>query len=250
MHICVTGAVGDVGSRVVPELSAGGDAVTCIDRRTVPGQASPNVLLDIAKASPETLLDAFQSHDALIHLAAVPGAATPDETFGVNVFGTWKVLDAAAQAGIKRVVLTSSAPVHLDQGPDVAGNPLRTGTDGDRVYDISKRLQESLAEDFAEHGLSVVCLRLGHVVDAGSGVDLEGAPLAGLDYCRGGWVDIADVARAVAAAARVAVDTGFTLLHVIGDARARDRYDIARTELALGISISERFAQYQETALE
>ena len=66
----------------------------------------------------------------------------------------------------------------------LGGTPLATGTDGDRVYDVSKRLQESLAEDVAQHGvadgLTMLCRRLGHVVDPGAAADFEGRGLARL----------------------------------------------------------------------
>ena len=244
MRVFVTGAAGDIGSRLCPVLAGTGIEYTAMDRVRQDSEGLRGDMLDSAVGA------WFEGHDALIHLASVPGDATEEETFRSNVLGAWRVLSAASRSGIRRIVLTSSAPVHLDQSRAGLGDtPLATGTDDDRVYDVSKRLQESLAEDVAQHGvadgLTVLCLRLGHVVDPGAAADFEGRGLAELSYCRGGWVDVADATAALVAALSVDARPRFHLHHVIGDSAARARYKVAEAEAFLGITFQERFDDYR-----
>ena len=246
MRVFLTGAAGDLGSRLRPALTEAGIGFTAMDR--TPAGNAPNALRGDLIDAP--LHEWLVGHDAVIHLAALPGDASPSDTFRSNVFGAWRVLSEAANVGIKRLVLTSSAPVHLDQSTaGLANSPLLTGSDGDRVYDVSKRLQESLAEDVARHGraerVTVICLRLGHVVDGAGRVDFEGRDLARLDYCRGGWVDVADVTRALVRSVQVEAQPGFHLHHVIGDGAARERYGIDAAEAFLGMTVDDRFEAYR-----
>jgi nucleoside-diphosphate-sugar epimerase len=101
---------------------------------------------------------------ALIHLAATPD----DDDFLTqllpnNVIGVYQVIEAARQAGVRRLVLASSGQVVWWQrlcGPlpltaDVQPTPRGW-------YAATKVFQEAAGRAFAEaHGLSVVAVRLG-----------------------------------------------------------------------------------------
>ena len=109
MKILVTGGVGNVGPAVVERLVRGGHTVRFIGRR--PGMHADGAsyaqcdVTDIAGLKAQAA-----GMDAIVHLAAIPGPhqAPPEEVFRVNCQGTFNVYEAAAKAGIRRVVQASS----------------------------------------------------------------------------------------------------------------------------------------------
>ncbi len=82
-----------------------------------------------------TVHEAMADVDAVIHLAAITGAAKthdiPEKTFDVNLGGTETALSAAEDAGVDRVVLASSCNVYgetyetdlHEDSPTDPGNP-------------------------------------------------------------------------------------------------------------------------------
>lgn len=109
--ILVTGATGQIGSRVAKALSERED-VRCLvrnpDRRGALDFDVEVVPGDVTEA--ETLAPAVEGCRAVVHCAGVVSywgkkAAWQEE---VNVGGTQKLLDAAAAAGVERFLLTSS----------------------------------------------------------------------------------------------------------------------------------------------
>jgi nucleoside-diphosphate-sugar epimerase len=114
---------------------------------------------------------AVRGHERIIHLAAIDdGVDVPDHTyFEVNVQGTWNLLRAAEEEGVKKVVIASSAASYgfaKDSPPDYLpideAHPQRPR----RTYDLTKQLVERTAESFARRhaaggqGIaSIVCLR-------------------------------------------------------------------------------------------
>ena len=107
---------------------------------------------------------ALRGAGAVVHLAGLstPGFAWSDYQ-SVNVDGTHRVLEAALEAGVARVVLASSHHV-LGRTPLTAATHL--GEDDafrpDTDYGASKAATETLGRLFHDrHGLEVVCLRIG-----------------------------------------------------------------------------------------
>jgi nucleoside-diphosphate-sugar epimerase len=120
----------------------------------------------------------------------------------------------------------------------------RSITNDDHLYDLTKRLQEEIARDYAEtFRMPVVVLRAGHIVDGVEGVDSTGQPLREISYCRGGWVCRYDLARACVKAVDLTTP-GLTAFHVIGSFPARAHFDIDRTELELGVACEQQFMEY------
>lgn len=114
MKACVTGGTGFVGSYVVRHLLAAGHTVRVLHRETsrllaLDGLVYESALGDITDT--DSLRRAFEGCDWVFHVAAVADywQADRDWMFTVNVDGTRNVLDAARDAGVKRVVFTSSA---------------------------------------------------------------------------------------------------------------------------------------------
>jgi dihydroflavonol-4-reductase len=147
----VTGASGFIGSHVVAALAAAGWEVRGFDVRSPAGGGD---ILDR-----DALAAAMRGCDAVFHLAAVYSYARAHAHAmqAVNVDGTRAVLDAAARAGVRRVVHTSSCATC---GP-VSG---RAATEADQPpgwelavpYKRTKLEGERLALGAAGNGLDVV----------------------------------------------------------------------------------------------
>jgi nucleoside-diphosphate-sugar epimerase len=109
MKILVTGGMGDVGRPTVEWLLAHGHEVRVLDLRItdpIPGaDCRAGDVTDFA-----ALHEFIAGMDGVVHLAAYrhPSMAASQELFRVNVGGTFNVFQAAAEAGIRRVVCASS----------------------------------------------------------------------------------------------------------------------------------------------
>jgi nucleoside-diphosphate-sugar epimerase len=81
------------------------------------------------------------------------------------VQGAYNVLDAARREDASKVVVVGSAPVHLmplDGSKVDARSALHTTAGSDRLYDLTKRLQEEIARAFCEtYSMNAVVLRAG-----------------------------------------------------------------------------------------
>ena len=195
----------------------------------------PGDICDIA-----ALQNAMAGMDVVIHLA-VNTANTQDGelSFKVNVFGTFNVLQAAKQMEVKKVIMASSAAVHMDPSAGAACSPGE-----DFTYDLTKNLQELQAFHFAKtYAMNIMVLRLGHIVNGKAQTDLHGTPLSETDYCKGGWVCRHDVASAFKKSVEVDFE-GYQLLHIIGSCQAKDTFDVSAAANMLGFECLEQFLDY------
>jgi dihydroflavonol-4-reductase len=131
MKVMLTGATGHIGSNVARELIAQGHEVVALvreksSRKGIEGLAMKIVVGDVL--DPASLAKACEGADAVIHCAAEFAIWAPDPTTISlpAVQGTENVLRAAATAGVKRVVVTSSAAA---VGGSTRPNDLRTEND-------------------------------------------------------------------------------------------------------------------------
>jgi dihydroflavonol-4-reductase len=159
----VTGGTGFVGSHVVRALLERGGSVRCLVR----GASSRTNLEDLAVDTVDgdlrdvrSLARAMAGVQTLYHCAADYrlSARAADEIFASNVGGTSNVLLAAAEAGVSRVVHTSSVGA-LGLTPD--GSPANEETPVVAstligAYKRSKHAAEAIARQWAERGLPVV----------------------------------------------------------------------------------------------
>jgi dihydroflavonol-4-reductase len=158
----VTGGTGFVGTHVVRSLLARGRSVRCLAR---PGGRRDNLAgLDVEIAEgdltdPRSIAKAMAGVSTVYHVAADYRlwARDPRELHRANVVGTENVLREAAEAGVARVVYTSSvAALGLSESgaADETTPVVRERIIGD--YKKSKYDAERVAEAWAAKGLPVV----------------------------------------------------------------------------------------------
>lgn len=164
----VTGGGGFIGSHLVDALLAHGDEVRVLDNFSTGKLENLQHNIERIKLISGDLRDsailseAVQGVDLIFHQAAfvsVPQSMEdPESCFDINVNGTGKLLAEARAAGVKRVVLASSAAVY---GENMAV-PLAENEEPDPLspYAASKSINEIYARLFTKHlGLDVVALR-------------------------------------------------------------------------------------------
>ena len=168
--VAVTGGSGRLGRHVVDRLK-GTYELLVIDVAPcdVPGVAYSNVsITDL-----DGLREVLKGVDAVIHLAAVPNprTSTPEKCFAVNTQGTWSVLQAAEDAGVKRVVVASSdsaTGLHYnpkDWPPQYLPVDEKHPCRPSEVYSLTKEITESICRSFAVRGkVEVIAIRPGHIV--------------------------------------------------------------------------------------
>lgn len=135
-------------------------------RNTLP-ESVPFHKIDIRDAA--ALENVMRGQNVVFHLAAqsnVMGAVTDaDYTFTTNVVGTYNVLQAAARAGVKRVVFTSSREAYGD--PKALPVPESAPMQPKNAYGASKVAGEVYCRLAAHQGLETVVLRLANVYGPG-----------------------------------------------------------------------------------
>ncbi|HLU66717.1 MAG TPA: NAD-dependent epimerase/dehydratase family protein [Kofleriaceae bacterium] len=165
----VTGASGFIGRRLVARLIEDDEWVRVL---VLPGEdvrlGSEMLRADVTR--PETLGGAMRGMRTVFHLAAVVGDWGPEEVFqAVNVDGTRNVLEAAARAGVERVVVVSSLAVYGWQLHTAVCDEERPRERGVGPYSRSKRAQEEVALELHRSGrVPVTIVRPGNVVGPGS----------------------------------------------------------------------------------
>jgi len=165
-NILVTGAAGDIGSRLRRLLKGVYSRIRWSDIRTPPdlGAAEEFLPADLSDdAQVETIVAGM---DGIVHLGGFSVEGPWDTIHKANIVGCYNVFEAAYRAGVKRIVFASSNhavgfyPRDKKIGVDVTVRP-------DSRYGVSKAFGEALGALYADkHGLRVTCIRIGNVGDA------------------------------------------------------------------------------------
>ena len=244
MKILVTGASGTIGLAVIEKLVSANHEVIGYDRVGA-GLPDGAVLIEGDVRDFARLAEAARGCEAGIHLAAVADGAVISDILSINTLGAYGFLAAAREAGFRRTIVAGSAVVHLPASDRDNSFP-PPSLDGD-AYDVSKALQEVIANDFSSHGLAVLCLRFGHVVLGEAETNLERSlALKDEDYCRGGWVALEDIAEAcLAGLALQPSGDELEILNIVGAKGGRERFRVASAESRLGITLQYDFAGYE-----
>ena len=202
----VTGATGFVGSAVARALIARGRRVRVLarpnsDRRNLAGLAVE--IAEGAMEDPRSLARAVAGCRYVYHVAADYRIWVPDPApmFRANVDGTRDLLTAALDAGVERVVYTSSvATLGLVPGGSADEETQNSIDDMIGPYKRSKFMAEEVARGLArERGLPVVIVNPSTPVGPG---DIKPTPTGRL---------IVEAARGQMPAF---VDTGLNIVHV------------------------------------
>jgi dihydroflavonol-4-reductase len=211
MDALVTGGTGFIGANVARELLAAGVTVRVLARPHGDRRALAGVKVEVVEGDlldPASVRRAVSGVQVVYHVAADYRLWTPDPAtlYRTNVDGTRAVLQAAGEAGVRRVVHTSSVGalgIPKDGQPGTEDTPVAL-TDMVGHYKRSKFLAEQLALDFAREGLPVV------VVNPSAPVgpwDVKPTPTGQMvvDFMRGRMV--------------ASLDTGLNVVHVRDVAR-------------------------------
>jgi nucleoside-diphosphate-sugar epimerase len=183
--VAVTGAASGVGALLTERLAAHDEVRKVIAVDDVRGEAT-GVTWRIVDVTSPTLVTRLSGVDTVVHLAIDTGieragdsddAAQPPTTgagsSGRNVRGTQAVLTAAAAAGVRRVVLCTSAMVYgaLPDNPVPLEEdaPLRAEPDGALVAELLEIEELAARAPRAHPGLSVTVVRPAVLV--GPGID-------------------------------------------------------------------------------
>ncbi len=174
-HIIVIGGAGYIGSVLVAALLEQGNQVTVVDDLWFGGESLlpflPVQRFRMVKADVSTSREldrVMQGADSVVHLAALVGFPACDRagretTWRVNVEATKRVYEAAAHAGVRRLVYASSYSNYGHAEGDAMvteESPLFPQS----LYAESKIAAERfLLDQTAHNGISTVCLRLATV---------------------------------------------------------------------------------------
>lgn len=170
-RVLVTGGAGLIGSHIIDELVRGGVGEIIVFDNLVRGSLSnlswarangPVRVIEGDIRDQSALAQAMQGVDLLFHQAAIritQCAEDPRLALEVLADGTFNVLEAAVNAGVKKVVAASSASVYglADQFPTTeAQHPYHNRT----IYGAAKVFNEGLLRSFNDmYGMDYVALR-------------------------------------------------------------------------------------------
>jgi CDP-glucose 4,6-dehydratase len=177
-NVFVTGATGLVGSHLVKRLVDEGADVVALVRDFVPNsQLFRNgyynrirrVLGDVVDRDITERIVCEYEVDTVFHLAAQTQVyvanKSPYGTLNTNIMGSVSVLEACRNAGVRRVVVSSSDKAYGDAGriytEDMALN-------GIHPYEVSKSCEDMIGRSYGKSfDMSIAVARCGNIYGAG-----------------------------------------------------------------------------------
>ena len=177
MRIVVTGATGNVGSQLLPQLLSTPEITSVVGlARRLPEQRDPRVewhQLDVAE---DDLGPVLRGADAVVHLAwLLMPAHDPDEMRRVNVQGSKRVFDTALTEGVPVIVHASSVGTYAPgpNSPRVDESHPHTGI-STSVYSRHKATVEAMLDEIEQDHPErrIVRLRPGVVFQASAASEL------------------------------------------------------------------------------
>lgn len=179
MKFLVTGGAGFIGSHLVDVLINQGHEVSVLDNLASGKKENLNPKAKFFQKDIrnfDEIKPLFKNLDGVFHLAAVPrvplSIADPVGTASVNIGGTINVFTAAKDAGVKRLVYSSSSSAYGDQKIQ----PLKETFTPNPIspYGLQKLVGELHAKLFSNlYAMEIVSLRFFNVF--GPRIDLGGA---------------------------------------------------------------------------
>ena len=186
-RILFTGGTGKAGKHVIPWLMEKGYRILNFDLKALDTPGVHTLIGDVTDSG--QVFNAMTSHfgfdglekgsapgpvDAVVHFAAVPRILinTDNETYRVNVMGTYNIIEAAMKLGIRKVLIASSETTYgvcfAEGDKDYHSFPLDEEYDVDPMdsYGLSKVVNERTARAFAARfKADVYALRIGNVIE-------------------------------------------------------------------------------------
>jgi dihydroflavonol-4-reductase len=213
MKVFVTGATGFVTGTVTRQLLARGDEVRALVRDAARGQTLARAGVDLVTgdlADGAALHRGMDGVDAVVHGAAMYSVGIPPSRrpamFAANVTGTQRALEAALDAGVRRVAYISTCAIFGNtHGQVVDETYTRTGP-YTSYYEETKVQAHEVALRLAARGLPVSIAQPGGVYGPG---DTSGMGGLMRDFVRGrlpivliadtglNFVHVEDVARGI-----------------------------------------------------
>jgi UDP-glucose 4-epimerase len=221
MRIAVTGGAGYIGSTLVKKLLEEGYSVTTLDNQSTgnyrylrPFKTVEMEIIEGDIRNPPDLDRVLRNTEAVVHAAALSDLDAcnekPEEAVSINVYGTYRLLEAALRNGVRRVVFCSSAAVYgapktLPVTEMQALHPLN-------LYGVTKLTGEKLIESYhINNGMETVSLRFGNVYGVGLytnwvgvipkfvSLGIEGKPLTiyGDGSSTRDFIHVEDITRAI-----------------------------------------------------
>jgi nucleoside-diphosphate-sugar epimerase len=152
VNVLVTGATGFTGGHLARALAARGQTVRVLVRDTTRARALVESGIALAAGDirdPSAVAAAVRGVDVVYNIAAIyRSAGVPAETYrAVNATAVGQLVEAAAGAGVTRVVHCSTVGVHgdVEHPPASEDAPLKPGD----VYQVTKLEGETLAREAA-----------------------------------------------------------------------------------------------------
>ncbi|HEX5959142.1 MAG TPA: NAD(P)-dependent oxidoreductase [Hyphomicrobiaceae bacterium] len=165
-RVLLTGAAGGVGSRLRKLLPTVYSDLSLSDIAAPADLAASERFVAADLAQLDQVEAAVDGVEGIIHLGGHSVEGPWETILQANIIGCYNLFEAARRKGVKRVVFASSNhavgfyPRHRRIGTDAPVRP-------DSRYGVSKAFGEALGALYADkHGLRVLCLRIGHVLDA------------------------------------------------------------------------------------
>jgi dihydroflavonol-4-reductase len=180
MKAFVTGGTGFIGGRLIRKLRERGDEVVALVRSPAKAADLRDLGVELAQgdlASEQAIRDGVRGCDAVFHVAAVYKVGIPaserEDMWDSNVRGTERVLDAAIEAGVPRIVYVSTVAVFGNtRGQVVDEGYERNGEDFLSCYDETKYRSHQVARDRIAKGAPIVIVQPGGVYGPGDHSEL------------------------------------------------------------------------------
>ena len=207
MKAFLTGATGFIGGRLARKLRERGDEVVALVRSPAKAGDLESLGCELVQgdlSDYDAIRKGVVGCDAVFHVAAVYKVGIPESEraamFDANVTGTERVFDAAADAGVARIVYVSTIGIFGNTRREVVDESfVRTDKTWLSVYDETKYLAHEIAKERIAAGAPIVIVQPGGVYGPGDQSEIGNI----IDQLRSGKLKMIPFG-----------DTGFNLVYV------------------------------------
>jgi nucleoside-diphosphate-sugar epimerase len=218
MHLLITSAASPLAQTLADLLAE--DHTIRLTERTRVQSDHEFVLSQLGHDASTNLL--VRGMDAIVHVASEPLDMDASAQIDWTTRGIYNLLHAAAAEGVGRIVYLSSLALMMPYDENFLVDERWRPLPQPQPPTLTTYLGESVCREFArEHKLTVVVLRLAHVVHE------DDPPVAP-------WIDVRDVAQAIQKALTADLDR-WSIYHIASTA-ADPRFSIAKAQTELGFA--------------